>query len=137
MCAGLLDRRPDVRLLVDDEVVEHDDIARAKRGHQHLFDVGPETRAIDRPIEHGGRVKPIEAEGGDHRVGLPMTAGRVIVEPRAAWAPAIAPEQVGRHAAFIQKDVVAHLAQRLPVAPAVTLSHDVGAALFVGVYRFF
>lgn len=75
---------------MDDEVVEHDDLGGAERGHQYLFDVGQETRTIDRPIEHGGWVDAIEAERGDHRMGLPMTAGRVIVEPPAEGASAVA-----------------------------------------------
>jgi hypothetical protein len=32
---------------------------------------------------------------------------------------------------------VPHIAERLPLAPLATLSHDIGSALFVGVYRFF
>ena len=136
MRARLLDGRPHLGLFVDDEVVQHDDIAGTERGHQHLFDVGQETRAIDRPIEHGGRVETIEAEGRNHRVGLPMTAGRVIVESRAAGTPAVASEQIGRDAAFIEKDVLPHVAQRLPFAPAASLSDDVGTALFVGVDRY-
>ena len=43
MRARLLDRGPHLGLLVDREVVEHDDIAGAQRRHQHLFDVGEET----------------------------------------------------------------------------------------------
>ena len=102
-----------------------------------MFDVGEETRTIDGPIEDGGRAQPLEAERGDDRVRLPVTAGRVIAEPRAARTPAVAPQQIGRDAAFIEKDVLPHVAQRLPLAPSATLSHDVGPALFVGVYRFF
>ena len=88
--ARLLDRRSDLGLFVDNEVVQHDDIARSQRGHQHLFDVGKETRAIDWSIEHGWRGETVEAERGDHRVRLPVTAGRVIAEPGAARTPAIA-----------------------------------------------
>ncbi len=36
-------------------------------------------------------------------VGLPVTARRVIAESGAARAAAVAPEQIGRHAAFIEK----------------------------------
>ena len=66
-----------------------------------------------------------------------MTARRVVAEPRAARTPAVASQQVGRDAAFIQKNVLAHVAQWLPLAPAATLSDDVGTTLFLGVYRFF
>jgi hypothetical protein len=53
-------------------------------------------------------------------VRLPMPAGCVIAQA---------------HAAFIDKDVVPRVAQRQPVASATPLSGDVGAPLFVGVYR--
>ena len=64
------------------EIVEHQDVARSQRRHEHLFDVGQETRTIDRPIEYGWRAKTLEAQRGDHGVRLPVTAGRVIADPR-------------------------------------------------------
>jgi hypothetical protein len=135
--ARLLDGRPDLGLLVDREVVEDDDIAGSQGWHQHLFDIGEKTGTIDRPVEHGGRSHPLEAERGDHGVCLPVAAGRVIVEARAARAPTIAPDQIGRDAAFIQKDILSDIAERLLLAPAPTLSRDVRASLLLGVYRFF
>ena len=66
-----------------------------------------------------------------------MTARRVITESGAARAAAVAPEQIGRHAAFIEKDILPGIVERLPVAPPPTLSGDGGPALFVGVYGFF
>ena len=86
-----LEGHPDLGLLVDREVVEHDDIARPQRGHQHLFDIGEETGTINGPIEDGWRAHPFEAQRGDDRVRLPVTARRVIAEPRAARTPAVAP----------------------------------------------
>jgi hypothetical protein len=79
----------------------------------------------------------VRPQGGDDRVRLPMPAGRVIAEPHATEAASISAQQIGRDAAFIEKDVLPGVAQRQPVAPAAPLSRDVGAALFVGVYRFF
>jgi 4'-phosphopantetheinyl transferase EntD len=66
-----------------------------------------------------------------------MPARRVIMQPRPTRTPAIAPQQIRRHAAFIEKHVGAHVMQRLGGAPAPALSGDVGTPLFVGVYRFF
>ena len=89
--ARLLDGDPDVGLLMYGKIVEHDDIPRPQRGDQHLFDIGEETRTINRAIEHGGRVHSFEPKRGDDRVRLPMTAGRMVAEPRAARTPAVAP----------------------------------------------
>ena len=66
-----------------------------------------------------------------------MTARGVIAESGAARAAAVAPQQIGRHAAFIEKDILTDIAERLPLAPPPPLSGDVGPALFVGVYGFF
>ena len=86
----LFDRGPDFRLLMQREVVEDDDIAWSQRRHQYLFDVGEETRIIDRPIEDGRGAETLEPERGDHGVGFPMAARRVIRESGAARASAIA-----------------------------------------------
>ena len=56
----VFDRGPDFRLLMDREVVENDDIAWSQAGHQDLFDVREETRAIDGPIEDGRGAETLE-----------------------------------------------------------------------------
>jgi hypothetical protein len=137
VCADALDGGADLGLLMGRQVIQHDDIARVQRGHQHLLDVREKAWAIDRPIEDGRRAQAGEPKGGDDGVRLPVTAGRVITESRAARAATVASEEVGRHAAFIEKDIVPHIAERLPRAPSLTLSDDVGTALFVGVDGFF
>jgi hypothetical protein len=134
---GLLKGHPDVGVLVHREIVEHDDIAGLERRDQDLFDVGEKTRTIDRPIKHGWRPESLEAERRDHRMRLPVAAGGVIGEPRAARAPAVATQQIGRDAAFIEKDVPPPVAERQPLTPAAPRSRDVRATLFVGVDRFF
>jgi hypothetical protein len=68
---------------------------------------------------------------------LPVPARGVIVEARAPETPAIAAKEVRRDATFIEKDVLARVAERQPVSPPAPISGDVGAPLFVGVDRFF
>ena len=137
VCAHALDGGADLGLLMGRQVIEHDDVARVQRGHQHLLNVREKAWTIDRPIEDGRRAKAGEPKGGDNGVRLPVTAGRVITESRATRAATVAPEEVGRHTAFIEKDVAPHIAERLPRAPSLTLSHNVGTALFVGMNGFF
>ena len=132
-----LDGGTDLGLLMGRQVVEHDDIAHAQCGHQDLLDVREKTRTINWPIEHGRCAQAGEAKGGHHGVRLPVTARRVITQPSATRAATVPPQQVGRHTAFIEKNVPANIADRLPRTPSTPLSDDVGAALFVGVYRFF
>ena len=81
---------PHLRLLVDREVVEDDDIARAQRRHQDLFDVGEERRTINGPIKHRGCAQPLKTKRGNHCVGLPVTARGVIAEPGPSRAAPVA-----------------------------------------------
>ena len=130
-------RRAHRRLFVHHQIVKHYDIARAERGDQDLFDVGEKARIVDRAVEHGGSAEALEPQRRHHGMRLPMATGRVIVEAHPARATAVASQQVGRHATFIQKDVLAHIAEGLPRAPPTSCRHDVRTSLFVGVYRFF
>jgi hypothetical protein len=59
------------------------------------------------------------------------------VEPRPPRTSTVPPQQIGGDAAFVEKDVLPHIAERLPLAPAAPLSDDVGASLLLGVNGFF
>ena len=122
---------------MDGQVVEDHDVAGPQRGHEHLLDVGEECGVVDRAVEDRRRLQAVPAQRGDHGVRLPVSAGRVIAEPQAARAAAVAPQQIGRDAGFVEKDVVPGIAQRLRVVPLAARRGDVRAPLFVGVYRFF
>lgn len=137
MGADGFDGGPDFRLFMYGEVIEHHDVAGAQRGDQDLLDIGAEGRIVDRSIEDRRRAQPFEPQRGDHRVRLPMAAGGVIVQPDAARTAAIPSQQVGRHTAFIEKHVLAHVAQRLPGLPLSPRRGDIRAALLVGVDGFF
>jgi hypothetical protein len=130
-------RRADRRLFVDDEVVEHHDIARSQRRGEDLFDVGEETRIVDGAVEHRGRAQAVEPQRHDDGGGLPVAAGRVIVEPFAARTAPVAAQQIGGHATFIDEDVLARVVYREPLAPSTPFGDDIRATLFVGVDRFF
>ena len=125
------------RLFMDRQIVEHHDVAGSQRGHEHLFDVGEEGGIVDRAVEDRRRLQAVPPQRGDHGVRLPVSAGRVIAEPETAWAAAVAPQQIGRDARFIEKDEVPGIAQRLRLLPVAAGRGDVRAPLFVGVYGFF
>jgi hypothetical protein len=135
--ADRFDRRAHRGLFVDNEVVEHDHIARAQRGHQDLFDIGEKHRIVDRPVEHGRSPEAIQAQRRHDRVRLPMPAGRVIAEAGATRAAAVPAQQIRRHAAFIEKHILAHVAERLPGLPLPPGRGDIRPTLLFGVYRFF
>ena len=135
--SSLLNRRADLGLFVGGEIVEHDDVARSQRRHQDLLDVGVEGGGVDRSIEHGRGRQLGGAERGDHRVRLPMAAGRVIRDPGAARTARVAAQQVRRDARFIHEDVVASIMDRERRPPLPAGGRNIRATLFVGVYGFF
>ena len=90
MRTRLLNGRAHLGLLVGGEIVEHDHIASSQRGHEDLLDVGAERGVVDRAIEHGRCRQFRGAERRDHGMCLPMAAGRVIRDARAARAAGVA-----------------------------------------------
>ena len=61
----------------------------------------------------------------------------VIVDARAAATPAIAPQQIRRDAAFIEKNEPVGINRRGEAAPVRSGRGDVGAILFGRADRFF
>ena len=135
--AALFHRRTHLWLFVRREIIQDHDIARVQRRRENLFDIREERRVIDRPIKDRRRSEAIEAQRHDDGVGLPVTAGGVITEARAARAAAIAAQQIGRDPALVEKEIVADVAERLDAPPLAARGGDVRTALFVGVYGFF
>ena len=43
------------------EIVHDDDVARRESGDDELLDIGGEELAVDRSVEHAGRVDPVVA----------------------------------------------------------------------------
>lgn len=134
---GAFDRQPDLGLFVDDEVVEHHDVARTQRRRQDLFHIREKADGIDRAVEHGRGGQRRRPERGHHGVRLPVPARRVIDGAGPAWTPRIASEQIGGDPRFVDEHVGPCVVQRLGGAPAAPFSGDVRPALFGGVYRFF
>jgi hypothetical protein len=131
------DRSADFRLPVHGEVIEDDDIAGAQGRHEDLLDIGEKAAVVDRAIKHRRRRQALRSQGGHDRVGLPMPVGGVIIQAAAAQTATISAQQISRDAAFVHEHPLADIAQRHPGAPVAALSRDVGAPLFVRVYRFF
>ena len=63
--------------LVAAEVVQDDNVAWRERGGEYLLDVEPEEFAVDRAVDHPGRVDAIVTQGGDEGEGVGFAALRV------------------------------------------------------------
>jgi hypothetical protein len=134
---GAFNRGQHFWLFVRRQVVEDDNIAGPQCRDEDLFDIREERGVINGAVEDRGRHQSVDAQPSDHRVRLPMPARRVIAEAHAAGAAAIAAQQIGRHARFIDEDVGPRVVERLRGVPLATGRRDVRPALFVGVYGFF
>jgi hypothetical protein len=110
--ARRFNRGSDLRVFVHREVVQDHHIAGAEGRHQHLVDIGLKAGLVDRAIEHGWRGQSLRAQGDHDGVRLPFTVRRVVVEAGAARTPAVAAEQVRRHPALIEEDVLLRVMQR-------------------------
>ena len=135
--AGGFDSVAHLRLFVDGEVVEDDDVAGVQRRHEHLLHVGAKTGVINRAIEDGRRRQAVEAQRRHDGVRLPMTARRVVAQARPARAASVAAEQVSGDAAFIEKHILARVPQGLPRLPPPAGVGNIRPTLFGGVYGFF
>lgn len=72
MCAGSSDGFSDVRAFVTAEIVHDDNVAGAQCLQKELFDIEPESLAIDRAVDDAGRVDPVASQGGQESHGFPM-----------------------------------------------------------------
>jgi hypothetical protein len=70
-------------------------------------------------------------------VSLPMAAGRVIRDARAAQTAGVAPQQIGRDTRLVNEDVTGRIVERQRLPPLPASGRDIRATLFVGVYCFF
>lgn len=119
------------------QVVHHHDVVGPERRDEDLIEIGEERVPVHRPVEEAGGGQALHAQGGHERAGLPMMMGRVIVDARAAATPAIAPQQIRRNAAFIEKDEPVGINRRGEAAPIRSGRGDVSAILFGRADRFF
>jgi hypothetical protein len=108
----VLNRRADFGLFVSGKIVEDDDVTRAQRRDQDLLHVGAERGVVDRSVEDGRGRQLSRTERGDYRVCLPMAAGRVIRDARAARTARVAAEQIRGDARFVHEDVPAGIVGR-------------------------
>src|SRR4030088_3048312 len=72
-CAASLDSFAHARDLVAAEIVADHDVTWPQRGAKHLLDVGEESRAVDRAIEHQRCDQPVVPQAAQERGGMPVS----------------------------------------------------------------
>lgn len=86
------------------EVIHDDDVSRLERRHQHLLDISPEARAIDRAVEDAGSCDAITAERGDKRHCPPVAMRNMSLERDTTTPPAVRARHVGFSPSFVNED---------------------------------
>src|SRR5580700_9361811 len=77
------------------KIVEDDNVVGFERRDEELFDVGEKSFAVDRTVEHAGRLDAVVAQRGEEGRGLPFALRDLIDEAFAARGPAVEPCHVG------------------------------------------
>jgi len=131
------DRPPNGFPLVTSKIIQDHQVARRECWHQHLLDIGFETFAIDRTVEHKGRLDAIMPKGRHKGQGFPVAVRNFGYEPCPARRPSPERRHVGFCPRLIDEDQALRLDLLLPLGPSGAPPCDVGAIAFAGDDGFF
>ena len=106
-------------------------------GHEDLFDIGEEARPVDGAVEDPGRGQASHPQRCEKRTGLPPGARRVVVDAGPAEGPTIPPQEIVRHAGFIEKNQACRIPGRRGGVPHDPRGRNVRSIVFGGPDRFF
>ena len=135
--ASRLDRLTHPGHFVTGQIVHDDTVARLEGGGQHLFDIGDEARAIERPVEDGGGGQLVGAEGRNESGGLPMAVGDFCDEAGATATAPIAARHLRLERGLIEEDEPGAVELSRLGAPVLPGRDDIRPLLFGGVQDFF
>ena len=110
---------------------------RARVGTRALLDPGQEAFAVDRPVEHAGRVDAVVTQRGEKRHRLPMAVRHLRLQAFATATPAAQRRHVGLGPGLVDEDEPADVEARLQSLPAGASARDVRPILLAGVNGFF
>ena len=119
------------------EVVDDDDVAGLERGHQHLFDIGQEAFAVDRPIDHTGSVETVVAQRSKEGQRPPAAMWSLGNQPLATSSAAMGARNVGFGPGLVDEDQAGRIKPPLILSPLRPPPGDVGTILLAGVQAFF
>ncbi len=123
--------------LVAAQIVEHDDVAGLQGWGQNFLDIDPEQLAVDRPVDHPGRVDAVVTQGGDEGLGLPVAEGGVGLQPTTARTPSSEWGHVGLDPGLVQKHQPGRVDPALIRLPARAFTRHVRPRLLLGQQGFF
>jgi len=119
------------------EIVHDDDVSGRQGGHEELLDIGEKELAVDRPVEHTGRIDPVMAQRCYEGQCLPF-AERGFGDELAA-PPGPAPERghVGLGPGLVDEDQFTRIKPPLILLPLSPPPRDLRTVLLAGEQAFF
>ena len=122
---------------VGSQIVEDDDVVALEGRDEELLDVGEKPLAVDRAVEHAGRVDAIVAQRGQEGRGLPVAVRDLGDEPFSARRPAVGPGHVGLGPGLVDEDETRRIGALLMASPAPAVALDVRTILLARDQRLF
>jgi hypothetical protein len=86
------------------KIVEDDNVVGFEGRDEELLDIGAKALAVDRTVEHAGRLDAVVAQRGEEGRGLPFALRDLIDEALAARGPAVEPCHVGFGPGLVDED---------------------------------
>ena len=108
------DHLPHSRPLMARQIVHDDDVARPQVWNEDLVDIGLESVAVDRPVQHPRRDHAARREGGDKSRGLPVAMGHADAQAFAAPATAMRAGHLRRGPGLVDEDEAVRVEIDLP-----------------------
>ena len=108
------------------------DVTLAQLRDQHLLDMGAETLAVDRPVDHPGGHDPVMSQGRDEGHCVPMPEGRAPDQPLAPRRPASQGCHVGLGPGFVNEHQPFQVDAALTRLPALPFAGNVRPLLLTG-----
>lgn len=121
--------------LVARQVVHDRDVVWTELRDRNLFDVGCESIAVVRAIEHSGRNDPSCGETCDESRWFPLAIRNNGPPMLAAWTAAVTTRNVGRSQIFIDDDKAAGIKRGFAFNPILPTRHDLRPFLLAVVRR--
>src|SRR5918912_1397193 len=131
------DRLSDTGDLVNREVIQDDDIARAQARREHLLDIGPEQLAGHWSLQRARGDHAVTAQTGNESCRVPVTVRRRIDQAFASRAPAIQTRHRRCNGRLVQKHEGRRVHVALPDPPTATLPGDIRPVLLARSQRLF
>ena len=126
-----------VKKTVRGTVFPTNDVTFAQRGGQHLFDIGAEDAAIDRPVDHPRGGDRVMAQGGDEGHGVPVPEGSLSDQALAPCGPSPQRGHVGFGPGLVNENKSPDVDTPLMRLPPQALAGHVRPVLLTGERGFF